>query len=92
MKLSKSERQTAYIIMLAEYNHSEHYYGLCSMFKNTCGISLDNDGRYGNLREMFPELWEKRKSGANWDTVYLFKDDNHRVEALQQCIKETYNF
>lgn len=86
-ELDKLERYTAYCILLKEMKDNPQ--GICviwySLFKEISW--LDNDK---NLKHLLPELWEKRTSPVVRDTDSWFEDDNQRIEALKECIKETH--
>ena len=99
MKLSKSERHTAYIIMLAmcekniEHLKTDSYlnifmpWGFCEM----CGYELTN----GELHlEDLPELLEKGPSdhGSYWFPKNDIGGWYERIKILNKCIEETYNF
>lgn len=97
MKLSKSERHTAYIIMLEEFETYENTKGLGSWF---CYLiwhlfGIDDNGfsdseeysTIGGVMRYFPELYQ---------LFYKVLPDHHdfakRRKILEQCIKETYDF
>lgn len=99
MKLSKSQRHTAYIIMLAEAeegackrmnddNEPWHYgYGLCHLINQTFDIRNDETNRsFDNVTSFFSELHTKI-------SVYIPAMDEQgweiRKEYLRQCISET---
>jgi hypothetical protein len=101
MKLTKDQRHTAYIIMLAEAENridelAEDGDGFCWLICDTFGIysnwDRQDDGMYGNNTKFFTELQKKKPKGKH----YWFDTDengwNKRIELLNKCIEETYNF
>lgn len=90
MKLTKSERHTAYIIMLAEVEKTvlSSGVGFCHLCEKLWSIDLDNNGWFANFQKIFPELFDKRCNSVMG--CYLFDNWQQRKEALKQCIIETY--
>ena len=87
MKLTKLQRHTAYIIMLAEAKTGEYYdYGMCFMFAEHFDSSLYSDKIF---KSMLPELYRKRpKCNCYW--FYCNKQGwQQRIELLNQCVIET---
>ncbi len=95
MKLNKSERHTAYIILLhaaeqpyetqSTYRRLTTDFGMCFMFKNITGISEV----YQELEEYLPEYCAcQKKSGEDWPS-YNTRGWNIRKDWLKQCIKQT---
>lgn len=91
MKLTKDQRFTAYCIMLHEIR-SYDARNICHAAKYLFELGLDDDFRFSNLKEYFPELWRKRKRGKNEESVYLWSSQEDRIKALEKCITETSNF
>jgi hypothetical protein len=87
MKLTKSQRHTAYILMLAQLKKSTF---LCSIFCDLTGIDLDEDSRFSNFKNILPELWLKKDPGESELSGILWKNKARRTKALKQCIEETY--
>lgn len=88
MKLTKAQRHTAYIIMLAEMNPSQYYAPyLCLITKNILHIYVDLWG--DGFADIFPELWAKKPYTNS--LIWFSKDDfGSRINLLKQCIEETY--
>lgn len=87
MKLTKSERHTAYIIFLYEILNGGKQC-LCFIMEDVSGIHLSairNEVRY-----VFPEYWKNRdKKFYEVDGAFYFETKEKRIAALKQCIKET---
>lgn len=91
MKLTKAERHTLYIIMLAEalYKYKSHS-RQSSIGTGFCRLFVDILGSYAlyNNFNLLPELGEKRTRRGD---SYFFNNWNERISALKKCIEETYN-
>ncbi len=97
MKLTKSQRHTAYIIMLTQYEDGD-LKGFCRQTRDVFGWN-DNIKSIGgtykwalyNLKYL-PELLSKKPKDA--DNLLWFKENRYgrtkRIELLKQCIEETY--
>ena len=98
MKLTKAQRHTAYIIMLAEAEADEQTLimhngslrfttesGLCWMFN----LLFDCNEIYFDFEKMLPELFKKATTP---DSCFLWRNWEERKQALKQCINKTYNF
>lgn len=93
MKLTRLQRHTAYILMLAEYESSRHLqkYGLCHLISY-----LTDDGiSFHRAMDSFCELKRKKpKKPFNKLTNLWFWYDTEgiqkRKDILKQCISETY--
>jgi hypothetical protein len=92
-ELTKSQRHTAYIIMLVELQlrmtHSRLQHGLCDISQTLFDIDPDSDLQFGNMRKYFPELWKHRAGGKVHHSIWLWNNNYERVEALEAGIKET---
>ncbi len=84
MKLTKQQRHMAYMIMLAEGRSLKWF---CPIAETCFGIDLDNDNRFGNFKEMLPELYAKKKYED--DGAFLFAGSSERISLLRKCITET---
>ena len=94
MKLTRLQRHTAYIIMLAEIENPSMWdyreeqrssieNGLCWLYK----MIFDNDFDY-SFNDLLPELRKYFKEDW-WSRCYLKDKWDVRKSALQQCIIET---
>lgn len=85
MKLTKLQRHTAYIIMLAESNKLG--YGFCWMMLKLFYLTPSEI----IIKRYFPELYRKRPPGGGrfWFTVNR-AGWQKRIKLLKQCIEETY--
>jgi hypothetical protein len=101
MKLTKAERHTAYIIMLAEFRYhvktNKHNLSgswFCFLIWDLFGLEdsgFSNAKDWQKIRDVidnhFPELHRRfRKINPDHHELDL------REKILKQCIKETYNF
>jgi hypothetical protein len=106
MKLTKDQRHTAYIILLAEAEkvierpYLPYYIGLCWLIKDTFGLyddgfyNPDGSTEYGKAIKYFPEL-EKHRQSKNKDDFWFPVDKSgwdKRISLLKQAIEETRNF
>jgi len=86
MKLTKSQRHTAYILLLFELQTNSTYRGfvtgLCWVWNN-----LNNRICHSKLPIILPELFDKRR---RYCSSYWFHTKKERIGALKQCIEETY--
>lgn len=86
MKLNKSQRFTAYCIMLHELTiHS----WICEIASDCFGLELDNDMEFSNFKIYFPELWNNRHYKATGLSAFLWTGYTERREALLKSIKQT---
>lgn len=83
MKLTKSQRHVAYIIILHEYTSKPIWYSGC------CGVwNYFLPGcSWLDLNIILPELYDKR---TDLDGAFWFKNRKERIKSLKQCIEETY--
>ena len=93
MKLTKLQRHTAYIIMLAEaetdFEEWSMGWGLCHLINHVFG--LKNIGCFWKfncvIEQYFPEL--QNKKGFKWP-IRNASGWQKRIKLLKQCIEETY--
>ena len=97
MKLTKLQRHTAYIIMLAQTEIDTGSNGYCYMFKR----KIFGDEEYFDnsidlydpkcFKETFPELWAKKPKDVDHIYHSWFPYGwKYRIELLNQCITETF--
>jgi len=97
MKLTKLQRYTAYVILMAEAKDQyEFYSGLCKLI----GKCLDENPERWSKSDLsltnLPELKSKGTGRFNCDGdkkehgPYIFRNWQERIAALQQCINETH--
>ena len=97
MKLNKSQRFTAYCIMLAEFELDKDMYedcGFCFLIKNLMHEIGTSPSFYvytsGIFKRRFPELYKRNPRNGGW----WYSCDNegwyHRIKLLKQCIIETH--
>ena len=98
--LTKLQRYTAYCIMLAEAETEGIELGLChlsgklfDLYPLESGYGRPARDKFGHVYEtqvrvdtVYPEIWRKREI----DGAYWFEDNDERIAALKQCIKETH--
>lgn len=82
MKLNRSQRFTAYCIMLKE-TEKGLYSGFCALWSDI----LDLKTLYYDFKSTLPELYAKKTNGQS--SIYYFNNDKERRKALKQCIAET---
>lgn len=94
MKLDKSQRFTAYCIMLAEAETGEHFqWGICLLIERVFGLYCYTSfcmmpwKGIKNMKQYFPELYAARKEN---DDPYWFSDWKQRINFLKKCIIETH--
>lgn len=91
MKLTRLQRHTAYILMLAELEENRTSC-LCSIWGSTIlkeqGLFIGNQ-TWRKLPEILCELFNKRTRGNEYDDFW-FNGYEERTKALTQCIIETY--
>jgi len=100
MKLTKLQRHTAYIIMLAEYecdynkrknDFSDNWYGKKSSTDSGFCMMLDvlfgEDFYFTYDDGVFPEL---KKRETQKKHAWKIKDNKERIIVLKKSIKETY--
>jgi hypothetical protein len=101
MKLTKQQRLSVYMIMLAEAENPAEFTqpdddfvalisnesGYCLMFKLLFGAG----DLYFLFKQTLPELWRRMPLGAEW-RMYWFNTGedgwNKRKELLKECINE----
>lgn len=89
MRLTKLQRHTAYILMLAESKKVlVRINGFCAMFHYELGFSILHAYSKSFPKRMFPELY--KKSIGLTEGEFYFNNWEEREAALQQCIIETY--
>jgi len=90
MILTKQQRHTAYILMLAEAEKYKSFdCGLCNLIYYKLGIVPDDFVAYfgGVIEDLFPELEAKKdyrwppRTQDGWKV---------RIQFLKTCIQETY--
>jgi len=96
MKLNKSQRFTAYCIMLSEFkgkNQSLIYNGFCWMIKELFTELDEEDDWHINALEPFPELKNKEPyvHETNYGSWFRCSPEGRakRISLLKQCINET---
>lgn len=89
MKLNKSQRYTAYCLILEEIQNRE-IDGICLIWENLCNDRTYGLGQVYHLGTALPELWSKKTKEVLTTTSSWFKDRKERIEALTQCINETH--
>ena len=67
-------------VMVDKHNRSTKELGICWMYRMLYGRT----DLYGRFEETLPELFEKSTECG----VYMFRDWDHREEALAKCIVE----
>lgn len=85
MKLTRLQRHTAYIIMLAEF---EEEFG--SLFFCTLMYLFSLPQNQEAIRKYFPELWAKKpRPTYTINCWFMSSEKGRRIDILKQCIKET---
>jgi hypothetical protein len=93
-KLTKSQRHTAYIILLSGFESGFMWPfndGFCYAIQKELELT-DKNGRFHNvIKEYFPEL-QKYKPKIIRSIVGLWFEtgSKKRIEILNKCIQETY--
>jgi hypothetical protein len=89
MKLTKDQRHTAYVLMLAELEEKEskdYYPYMCWVLKYVFDMPM-----YGMFSLV--ELYNKKPESVGvCDEWFPSWDYKSRKKLLKQCIEETYNF
>jgi hypothetical protein len=89
MKLTKLQRHTAYIILLAEFEESFGFEFFCDAVYSL----FDWPFGEGTIRDYLPELYRHKPATLD-DSGGWFSDNedgvNTRIKLLKQCIEETY--
>lgn len=93
MKLSKSERHTAYIILLAEYEEQErcgykYSQGICSLMKDFLGLCDEWENNYKYLPEFAAYKPKNSYPYRSWFGVER-RGRLKRIRILKKCIEET---
>lgn len=98
MKLTKSERHTAYIIMLAEAEERDSFicaYGFCRMLSSLFRFTELGGVGYCEQTELLDELHAKQPARLGYLGEWFPHNNSgwqKRIELLKQCIEETYEW
>lgn len=99
MKLNKSQRFTAYCIMLAEAQTNLNFiidsnYGFCCLSRHLFAlypVTYSAESDQGMWTELYPELFRKRPKHDRPRWFGINRDGwRKRVNLLKQCIIETH--
>lgn len=102
LKLTKDERYTAYVLLLAEIERLGYCQSICHLSGDLFGIYPSPSGEGGRnekyenyeigvvTKDFYPELWNKRThDGGYW---WACSNTQSRINALKKCIEETSDY